>query len=96
MFYHPRRQLAFSVHGVGFTTTGSKRELDFLKAELEKRYALTKGGRLGPGQNDSEEESLGHGHGQIQFMTEIRLLSCAVVLLSCPLAVRPSQYSQAL
>ena len=58
MFHHPSRSLASSVYGDDFITTGSKRELDWFEAELEKRYELTKGGRLGPGENDAKEGTI--------------------------------------
>ena len=38
-----------SVHGVDFTVAGPKHQLDWMKAEMQKRYELTETGRLGPG-----------------------------------------------
>ena len=58
MFHHPSRGMASSVYGDDFTTTGSKKELDWFEAELEKRYELTKGGRLGPGPSDAKEGTI--------------------------------------
>ena len=55
VFVHRARNLATSVHGDDFTTSGPKVELDWFEAKLESRYELRKGGRLGPGRNDSKE-----------------------------------------
>ena len=52
---HPVRGIACSVHGDDFTSAGEKRELDWLEAQLESRYELRKGGRLGPGPSDQKE-----------------------------------------
>jgi hypothetical protein len=55
IFVHPTRGIACSVHGDDFTSTGEKRELDWLEQQLESKYELRKGGRLGPGPNDAKE-----------------------------------------
>ena len=55
IFTHPTRGIACSVHGDDFTSTGEKRELDWLEQQLESKYELRKGGRLGPGPNDAKE-----------------------------------------
>ena len=55
VFVHPSRNLACSVHGDDFTTCGPKRELDWFESTLESRYELKRGGRLGPGKDDSKE-----------------------------------------
>ena len=55
VFVHKLKNLATSVHGDDFTTVGPKVELDWLEAKLEAKYELRKGGRLGPGANDSKE-----------------------------------------
>ena len=55
IFIHETRGIACSVHGDDFTSTGEKRELDWLEVMLESRYELRKGGRLGPGAGDAKE-----------------------------------------
>ena len=55
IFVHEARGIACSVHGDDFTSTGEKRELDWLEAKLESKYELRKGGRLGPGNEDAKE-----------------------------------------
>ena len=55
IFTHPARGIACSVHGDDFTSTGEKRELDWLEVQLESKYELRKGGRLGPGPGDQKE-----------------------------------------
>ena len=55
IFTHPARGIACSVHGDDFTSTGEKRELDWLEVQLESKYELRKGGRLGPGAADQKE-----------------------------------------
>ena len=55
VFHHSERQLAISVHGDDFTSTGPKCQLDWFEDELEKKYELKKGGRLGPSPKDSKE-----------------------------------------
>ena len=55
MFHHQERSLVSSVHGDDFTSAGPKKHLDWLEAELAKRYELSKGGRLGPGPTDDKE-----------------------------------------
>mgnify|MGYP000400045265 CR=1 FL=1 len=55
VFVHKARNLATSVHGDDFTTVGPKAELDWLETQLEGKYELRKGGRLGPGKDDAKE-----------------------------------------
>ena len=55
IFVHPARGIACSVHGNDFTSTGGKRELNWLEAQLESKYELRKGGSLGPGATDQKE-----------------------------------------
>ena len=54
-FFHDKRGLACSVHGDDFTTAGPKCELDVFEDQLEAKYELKKGGRLGPGASDCKE-----------------------------------------
>ena len=54
LFVDAKRGLALSVHGDDFTTVGPKRELDAFEQELENKYELKKGGRLGPGPDDTK------------------------------------------
>ncbi len=55
VFYHPERNLTCSVHGDDLTTTGTKRDLDWFKQQLEAKYEITEAQRLGPGPNDHKE-----------------------------------------
>ena len=55
VFHNSQRQLAVSVHGDDFTSTGPKCQLDWFEDELEKKYELKKGGRLCPGPKDAKE-----------------------------------------
>ena len=55
MFKHPTRQLVSTVHGGDFTTVGSKRELGWCEAEVDKHYELTTQRRLGPCPEDASE-----------------------------------------
>ena len=55
IFVHEVRGIACSVRGDDFTSTGEKRELDWLEMQLESWYELRKGGRLGPGDIDAKE-----------------------------------------
>ena len=55
IFVHKPRGIACSVHGDDFTSTGAKVELDWLERQLEGKYELRKGGRLGPGDEDAKE-----------------------------------------
>ena len=55
LFYHDQRGVACSVHGDDFTTAGPKCELDIFEDQLEAKYELKKGGRLGPGPSDCKE-----------------------------------------
>ena len=55
LFVNSDRQLAVSVHGDDFTTAGPKCEIDWFEKVLEEKYELKKGGRLGPGPNDTKQ-----------------------------------------
>ena len=55
LFFNASRNLAISVHGDDFTTVGPKCELDVFERQLEEKYELKKGGRLGPGRDDCKE-----------------------------------------
>ena len=55
LFMNSKRQLAVSVHGDDFTTAGPKCEIDWFERVLEEKYELKKGGRLGPGVDDTKE-----------------------------------------
>ena len=55
IFTHPSRGIACSVHGDDFTSTGEKRELDWLESMLEARYEVRKDGCLGLGKGDVKE-----------------------------------------
>ncbi len=55
LFRHPRRQLVCSVHGDDFTTTGSKRDLDWFEHTIEQCYECPIQPRLGPGKDDAKE-----------------------------------------
>ena len=55
MFRHADRRLVASVHGDDFTICGPKRQLDWMKSEMHKKYELTENGRLGPGKDDDKE-----------------------------------------
>ena len=47
LFVCAERELALSVHGDDFTTVGPKCELDVFEQQLESKYELKRGGRLG-------------------------------------------------
>ena len=55
LFINSERQLAVSVHGDDFTTAGPKCDIDWFERLLEDKYELKKGGRLGPGPDDTKE-----------------------------------------
>ena len=55
IFVHEDRGISCSDHGNDFTSTGEKRELDWLETQLGSKYELRKGGRLGPGAGDAKE-----------------------------------------
>ena len=55
IFVRENRGIACSVHGDDFTSTGPKVGLDWLEAQLEGKYELRKGGRLGPVPDDAIE-----------------------------------------
>ena len=41
-------------NGDDFTTAGAKPDLDWFEKELEARYELRKGGRIGPGEREDK------------------------------------------
>ena len=55
IFRHTKRNIVLSVHGDDFTASGSNAALDWWQKEMESRYELTIGGRLGPGAQDAKE-----------------------------------------
>ena len=55
VFRQADRRLVASVHGDDFCVCGPKRQLDWMRDEMRKRYELTENGRLGPGKNDDKE-----------------------------------------
>ena len=55
VYSHPSRGIEVSIHGDDLTATGTKRNLDWYKAELEKHYKLEEGARLGPAPGDDKE-----------------------------------------
>ena len=55
VFRHAARGFVLSVHGDDFTIAGPKRQIDWLKAQMESRYELKELARLGPGPNDDKE-----------------------------------------
>ena len=55
LFRHEQRGLVTSVHGDDFTSAGPKCELDIFENQLEAKYELKRGGRLGPGPDDCKE-----------------------------------------
>ena len=55
VFAHPTKHIVLSVHGDDFTAAGPKSSLDWYKQQMQKKYELTVGGRLGPGAGDGKE-----------------------------------------
>ena len=55
MFFHVERSPRTSVYGDDFISSGSKRNFDWFKGELSKRYGLKEEARLGPGKDDDHE-----------------------------------------
>ena len=55
LFTHKARNIATSVHGDDLTSSGPKVKLDWLESQLEGKYELRKGGRLGLGDQDAKE-----------------------------------------
>ena len=55
VFRHVTRRLVSSVHGDDFTSSGPKRQLDWLKAKMEEKYELKENYRIGPGPADARE-----------------------------------------
>ena len=54
-FHHPTRHLVVSIHGDDFTSSGGKRQLDWLEASIAQEYEIAVGPRLGPGVQDAKE-----------------------------------------
>ena len=55
VFHHPTQQIACSVHGDDFTSSGPASELDWFEESVAKEYEVTIGPRLGPGPDDAKE-----------------------------------------
>jgi hypothetical protein len=58
VFFHKGKNLRCSVHGDDITTVGSKTNLDWFRAELEKLYELKEAARLGPAPEDDKEATV--------------------------------------
>ena len=54
-FHHPTRDLVVSVHGDDFTSSGGKRQLDWLEASIAQEYEIAVGPRLGSDVQDAKE-----------------------------------------
>ena len=54
-FWHPTRDVAVTVHGDDFTSSGPKPALDWLEKSISEKYEITVEPRLGPGPNDAKE-----------------------------------------
>ena len=54
-FWRKERNILTSCHGDDFISAGSKDDLDWFKAELQKKYELKEGARMGPGAKDDKE-----------------------------------------
>ena len=48
LFGHPTKDLQCTVYGDNCTTIGAAEDLDWLEDQLERKYAITRRGRLGP------------------------------------------------
>ena len=55
VFHHGDKDLLSTVHGDDFAIVGPKPALDWFRAELEKRYELKQGARLGASPDDNKE-----------------------------------------
>ena len=58
VFVHPTRKIAAPVHGLDFTATGPKSQLDWFQRMMQSHYELTVGGRLGPRPSDDKEATV--------------------------------------
>ncbi len=58
LFCHSDRDLRVTVYGDDFTIVGSCSEIDWFEQEMERRYAITKRGRLGKDASDVKEATL--------------------------------------
>ena len=58
VFVHQGRGPFCTVHGNDFTSVGGKIGLDWFESELKKKYELTVGPRLGPGDGDAKEATV--------------------------------------
>ncbi len=54
-FYHEQRQIATSVHGDDFTSSGPANALDWLEESIAENYEITVAPRMGPGEGDAKE-----------------------------------------
>jgi hypothetical protein len=54
-FCHEERQIACSVHGDDFTSSGPCDSLNWMEEAISDKYEVTIGPRLGPGANDEKE-----------------------------------------
>ena len=61
IFRHSSREIVCSVHGDDFTSSGPKRDLDWMKSAMEQKYELTESGRLGPGPEDDNDVKVSIG-----------------------------------
>ena len=52
MFYHEARDIRVVVHGDDFTILGSRKALDWYKAQIENKFEIKYKGRMGPGKDD--------------------------------------------
>jgi hypothetical protein len=57
-FHHPDRDLRMVVHGDDFTILGWKGDLDWLRAQISKRWEVKYRGRLGPDDEDDKQTRL--------------------------------------
>jgi hypothetical protein len=55
VFYHEDKQIACSVHGDDFTSSGPCDALTWMEQSIAEKYEVTIGPRLGPGENDEKE-----------------------------------------
>jgi len=58
IFFHRQYGIVCSVHGDDFTSSGPKPSLDWLEDAIGRRYEITIGPRLGPGDKDGKEATV--------------------------------------
>ena len=58
VFRHVDRRLVASVHGDNFTVCRPKKQFDWMRGEMRKKYWLTENGRLGPSKDDDKEAKI--------------------------------------